>query len=60
MQEAAAEVQKGLVEARRQGLPYEEALLLQLGTELARRMGFDPEPSHRDAEALLERLGIHR
>ncbi len=60
-EEAFAVLVEGLAEARDQGLPYEEALLLHLQVELAPRSGSDPDPDlQREAEALDERLGIRR
>ncbi|MDH3399029.1 MAG: hypothetical protein OEM81_14550, partial [Acidimicrobiia bacterium] len=45
--------------ARRQGLDYEEALLLRLATDVARSAGQNAEPNRtNEAEALFERLGI--
>ncbi|MDH3259798.1 MAG: AAA family ATPase [Acidimicrobiia bacterium] len=57
--EARGVVEGGLAEARRQGLDYEEALLLRLATDVARSAGQNAEPNRtNEAEALFERLGI--
>lgn len=57
--EAKKVVEGGLAEARRQGLDYEEALLLRLANEVALSAGQDAEPNRtNEAEALFERLGI--
>ena len=42
--EAAAVVEEGLAEAQRQGLSYDEALLLQLAVDIAKRSGSEPDP----------------
>ena len=57
--EADVVVAEGLAEARRQGLSYDEALLLDLAIDVAQRSGREPDPeSVKRAEALVERLGI--
>ena len=57
--EAAAVVEEGLAEAQRQGLSYDEALLLRLAGEVAQQSGRAPDlESMKRAEALFERLGI--
>ncbi len=57
--EARRVVTAGLEEARRQGLPYDEALLLRLDIDLARDEGYEPDADRiGDAAALMERLGI--
>jgi hypothetical protein len=57
--EATVVVEDGLAEAQRQGLSYDEALLLQLAVGVAKRSGRQPDPeSAQRAEALFERLGI--
>ena len=59
IEKASATIEDGIVEARRQGLAYEEVLLLRLAADVALRAGQDPDPTRiSDAEALFERLGI--
>jgi tetratricopeptide (TPR) repeat protein len=61
IEKASAAIEDGLVEARRQGLAYEEVLLLRLATDVALRAGQDPDPTRMsEAEALEERLGIRQ
>ena len=58
-EEAAAQVAAGLVGARDQGLPYEEALLLLMRAELT---GFGDSKTRlnalEEAQGLLQRLGV--
>ena len=57
--EATAVLEEGLAEAQRQGLSYDEVLLLQLAVDVAKRSGRQPDPElAQRAEALFERLGI--
>ena len=58
--EAAEMVSTGLVAAREQGLPYEEALLLRLDSRVDRQRG-DAETASAtwaDADVMLVRLGV--
>jgi class 3 adenylate cyclase/tetratricopeptide (TPR) repeat protein len=58
--EAAEMVSTGLVAAREQGLPYEEALLLRLGSDIDRRRGDDATASGtaEQAAVILAGLGV--
>ena len=56
---ALAAIDAGLAESRRQGLLFDECLLLRTHVHLARSAGMDPPPSYeRDAAVIAERLGI--
>ncbi|HET7820572.1 MAG TPA: adenylate/guanylate cyclase domain-containing protein [Ornithinibacter sp.] len=59
LDEAAEQVEVGLVAAREQELPYEEALLLQVGsaTDLRRGLPTDAAYAQSRSEELLARLG---
>jgi tetratricopeptide (TPR) repeat protein len=56
--EAAEMVSTGLVAAREQGLPYEEALLLRLGADIARDRGDEDAASADAARATLVLAGL--
>ena len=59
LDEAAACVAAGVAEARRQGLPYDLALLLGEAVELDRRRGRPPDAAQeREAATLLAALGV--
>lgn len=59
LEDALAEIDKGMDHALRQGLLYEQALLLSLGHAMDPRTGSAPKAS-ADAEALFARLGVRR
>jgi class 3 adenylate cyclase/tetratricopeptide (TPR) repeat protein len=57
--EARATLDAGLEAARDRGMPYEEALLLELRIETARRSGQEPDPADAEAvEAIFDDLGV--
>jgi class 3 adenylate cyclase/tetratricopeptide (TPR) repeat protein len=59
--EALARVEQGLVNARQQGLLYDEALLLDVRSEIVTAAGGDPDPNDIDeANRLFGELGVHR
>ena len=60
-EEAEEQLQLGLNEARRQGVTYEEALLLLVQAEVARQSGRDAKAADPErADRILQRLGVRR
>lgn len=59
--DAEQELKAGLTSARKQGLPYEEGMLLLARAEIARMQGQPPDPGDLEAAtAILAGLGVPR
>ena len=55
---AAREIDSGITAARRLGMPYEEALLLEARSDIARASGLAPAPADlAEAERIRKGLG---
>jgi ATP/maltotriose-dependent transcriptional regulator MalT len=59
--EAEREIAAGAISARDQGLPYEEAILVELRSEVARRAGHPPDGAEEArASETLASLGVRK
>jgi hypothetical protein len=58
LEEARADISAGLEAARSQGLPYEEAMLLQVDAEIAAKAGIDAGSAAAAAQQILNSLGV--
>ena len=59
--EALENIENGMAEARRQGLLYDQALLLEARCDIVAAQGNAADPADRaEADRLLRKLGVHR
>ena len=59
--EALAQIEQGLLKAREQGLLYDQAVLIEVRTEIVASAGGNPDPNDMiEADRLFGELGVRR